>query len=180
MHTKTTIVSSYTIIIPPLQDQNCRPCSTNASLSVAHQGILPLTGSGGQLFGITRLPQPQNTNFGQMEVKGLSKIHSKPPSHTIPFYLMHQCLLSLSFFRSNNANLDPGISYSFLGRAATSSGGKNLNLSAKVQWFGHRGMQWHQLDPAIMDPLKRKAPPNYLMIHSGSNDLAKSHITSKN
>jgi hypothetical protein len=64
-------------------------------------------------------------------------------------------------------------------QAATSSGGKNLNLPAKVQWFGHRVMQWHQLDPAIMDLLKRKAPPNYLMIHLGSNDLAKSEITSK-
>jgi hypothetical protein len=40
-------------------------------------------------------------------------------------------------------------------------------------------MQWHQLDPTIMDLLKRKAPPNYLMLHLGSNDLAKTEITSK-
>lgn len=40
-------------------------------------------------------------------------------------------------------------------------------------------MQWHQLDPEILQLIKQQQPPNYILIHLGSNDLVTPGLTSK-
>lgn len=63
--------------------------------------------------------------------------------------------------------------------AATQPGGRNLNLSARVKWQTIRGLQWHELDPHILKLLKNSPPPDFLVIHLGSNDLTTEGLTSK-
>lgn len=43
--------------------------------------------------------------------------------------------------------------------------------NAKVHWFGIPGMKWEDLSNILTDKLKDKLPPNYLVIHLGSNDM---------
>ena len=38
-------------------------------------------------------------------------------------------------------------------------------------WFGVRGMSWEQFDSLFENKLKSSPPPNYLLVHLGSNDL---------
>lgn len=40
-------------------------------------------------------------------------------------------------------------------------------------------MQWQELDPQILQLIKHEVPPNYLVIHLGSNDLVTPNLTSK-
>jgi lysophospholipase L1-like esterase len=53
-------------------------------------------------------------------------------------------------------------------------GGKNLNLQLNnltISWFGTRGMKWEAFDPQFENQLKHYPPPDYLVVHLGSNDL---------
>lgn len=63
--------------------------------------------------------------------------------------------------------------------AATQPGGRNLNLPACIKWHAIRGLQWQQLDPHILKLLRTATPPNFLVIHLGSNDLTTTGLTSK-
>lgn len=53
-------------------------------------------------------------------------------------------------------------------------GGKHLTLQDKninILWFGVRGMRWKDFDPLFDNKLKSNPPPDYLVVHLGSNDL---------
>lgn len=53
-------------------------------------------------------------------------------------------------------------------------GGKHLTLHDKninILWFGVRGMRWKDFDPLFDNKLKSNPPPDYLVVHLGSNDL---------
>lgn len=53
-------------------------------------------------------------------------------------------------------------------------GGKHLNLqlnNLSIEWFGTRGMKWQDFDPLFESKLKTNPPPDYLIVHLGSNDL---------
>lgn len=56
-------------------------------------------------------------------------------------------------------------------------GGSNLNLPPTVTWLGRRGMCWDEQDKAISEYLARYPPPNFLLIHLGSNDLTTPDLT---
>lgn len=40
-----------------------------------------------------------------------------------------------------------------------------------VQWHGFSGMRWQQLEARVQRLLQQTPPPEYLIIHLGSNDL---------
>ena len=57
---------------------------------------------------------------------------------------------------------------------STRPGGKDLTLQTKnitILWFGIRGMRWQDFDSTFEKKLKSNPPPNYLVVHLGSNDL---------
>ena len=58
-------------------------------------------------------------------------------------------------------------------------GGRNLGLHTSVHWMATHGLKWKQLDPVIMASRRHQPPPDYLLIHLGSNDLTEEGITSK-
>ncbi|XP_067648936.1 uncharacterized protein [Haliotis asinina] len=64
-------------------------------------------------------------------------------------------------------------------RAVTRPIGMHLGLEqhgVSVRWHGRRGMQWDNLIPIVVQQLRRQPPPNILLIHLGSNDLARMPI----
>ena len=53
-------------------------------------------------------------------------------------------------------------------------GGRHLNLkdrNVNIMWFCVKGMRWEQFDALFESTLKSSPPPNYLLVHLGSNDL---------
>ena len=53
-------------------------------------------------------------------------------------------------------------------------GGRHLNLQLHnlyIEWFGTRGMKWQDFDPLFENKLSTSPPPDYLVVHLGSNDL---------
>ena len=53
----------------------------------------------------------------------------------------------------------------------TQKDGEELRRSS-IAWHGQRGMRWHQLLPKVKSLLQSKAPPSWICIHLGGNDLA--------
>ena len=59
-------------------------------------------------------------------------------------------------------------------RSSCSPGGRHLNLkdrNVNIMWFCVKGMRWEQFDALFESTLKSSPPPNYLLVHLGSNDL---------
>lgn len=65
------------------------------------------------------------------------------------------------------------------GNAATQSSSRNLNLPICIKWHARRGLLCRQLDPLILQLLRSHTPPDFLVIHLGSNDLTTEGLTSK-
>ena len=43
---------------------------------------------------------------------------------------------------------------------------------SNIAWHGQRGMRWHQLLPKVKSLLQSEAPPSWICIHLGGNNLA--------
>lgn len=58
--------------------------------------------------------------------------------------------------------------------ARSRRGGPSLGLQRRnvtIKWFGTPGMRWEQLTNFVEKKLADSPPPNYMVIHLGSNDL---------
>lgn len=45
------------------------------------------------------------------------------------------------------------------------------HLGAKIKWIGKRGMSWYDVRRTLSLHLSQSAPPQFLIIHTGGNDL---------
>lgn len=71
--------------------------------------------------------------------------------------------------------MDTGLLNPFLGWRA----GRKLNLPACIKWHSIIGRHWQQLDPHILQLMRNSTPPEFLVIHLGSNDVTTGGLASK-